>query len=156
PIVADEEVILRSPGEVARRAAALLAVAVRGEGLEQEKAIAILKSRGLWDAVSPAEQVFLEEEEPSRQDMVQFCWRYEGLGVMLWALKYVDELGLPETTCDVPRLAQIMLNVLNKPKEFIGRAQLRPAGEILDLLDLTYRCHWATTDARANGGEPPG
>lgn len=154
PVVADEEVTLRAPEEVAQRAAALCAVAVRGEGLEQEKAIGILKGAGLWDAASPAEKAFLRDPEPSKQDMIQFCWRYEGLWVMLWALGYVDGLGLPDAICDVPRSAEIMLKVLAKPQAFVDQARLRPAEEILDLLDLTYRCHWVTTDARVNGGEP--
>src|SRR5262249_12225584 len=84
PVAAGGEGVLREPGEVARRAAALWAVAVRGEGLEQERAVAILKDGGLWDAATPAEQKFLEDPDPSEQDRIQFCWRYECLWVMLW------------------------------------------------------------------------
>jgi hypothetical protein len=151
PVDADEEVLLRPAAEVARRAVALCAVAVRGEGLEQERAVAFLKDRGLWEAASPAEQKFLSEAEPSEQDRIQFAWRYEGLWVMLWALGRIEALGWPDTICDVKRSVR---TILDTPQdEFIGGAKLRPAAEILDELDLIYRCHWATTDARAKKKE---
>jgi hypothetical protein len=37
----------------------------------------------------------------------------------------------------------------------VRSARLRGAGEILDALDLCYRLHWATTEARVKQTEPP-
>jgi hypothetical protein len=34
-------------------------------------------------------------------------------------------------------------------------ARLRPTGELLDALDLSFRLHWATTDARVKNAAPP-
>jgi hypothetical protein len=151
---ADEEAVLRPAAEVARRAVVLCAVAARGEVLEREKAVGFLEQAGLWQEATPKEQVFLNDPQPGRQDVTQFTWRYESLWVLLWALGHVDDLGFPGAICDVPRAVRL---VLDTPiAELVGKASLRPAEEVLDALDLIYRCHWAVQDARLKGQPPPG
>jgi hypothetical protein len=150
---ADEEAVLRPAAEVARRAVALWAVAARGEGLERQKAVGFLEQAGLWQEATPREQAFLKDPQPGRQDTIQFAWRYECLWVLLWALGHVEDLGFPGGVCDVPRAVRL---VLETPiAELVGKASLRPADEVLDALDLTYRCHWAVQDARLKGQPPP-
>jgi hypothetical protein len=56
--------------------------------------------------------------------------------------------------CDVPGLAKAMLKV--DGPTFVREARLRATGEILDALDLHYRLHWATTEARMKEADPPG
>jgi hypothetical protein len=43
----------------------------------------------------------------------------------------------------------------NEP-EFVAGAGLRPAGAILDALDLQFRCHWVTRQARLDGKRATG
>jgi uncharacterized protein DUF4272 len=153
PVPGDEEALLQPPTEVARRAVALLAVALRGEGLEQPVVLSILRNTGLWDACSPAEQAFLTDPHPDRQALVNAAWRYEALAVMLWALGHL-ELRPPAAICDVAGIAGFMKEY--GLEELVAKAQLRPLPQILEELDFTYRCHWAVVDARASGRPAPG
>jgi len=149
----DEEAVLRNGRDVALRAAALMVVAFRGEGMEQARAVSILREVGMWDAASPKEQAFLMEMHPQKQELVNFRWRYEALWVMPWALGHVD-LGPPTVICDVPKAAGLIREL--GLREMVGAAKLRALSEILDELDFTYRCHWAVVDARVNDKEAPG
>lgn len=142
----DQEAILRAPAEVARRALVLWAVAQRGEGMPQERALALLDRMGMRDAVSPKEKEFLDDPNPAAEVAGRFVWRLEALWVLLWALGHLDDLGWPEGFCDVSRLVNVL-----RPREgdptFVSKARLRPVGEILDAQDLTMRMHWAIRDS---------
>lgn len=153
PLEADEETLLRPPWEVARRASALVTVAARAEGLEQQRALQFLQAWGLWEAASPREQAFLLNPQPAESDRIQSLWRYECLWVMLWALGHVESLGMPTTICDVRRAVKTVTGT--SPDIFIGQSNLRPLHEIMDEADLIYRCHWAVKDAHARGEQPP-
>jgi hypothetical protein len=138
---------------VARRASALVTVAARAEGLEQQRAIQFLQAWGLWDAASPHEQAFLSNPHPAETERIQSLWRYECLWVMLWALGHVESLGLPSCVCDVRRAVKTVTGT--STDVFIGKSNLRPHREILDEADFIYRCHWAVKDAQANGAPIP-
>ena len=153
-IESEDEITLRSPEDIAKRAIALLAVAVRGEGLEQQEAIDILTERKVWESTTPKERAFLLNKNPTEQERINFTWRYEGLWVLLWALGHIEELGMPTSICDVPHAVRIVLDI---PAEtFIGQAKSRSKSEILDETDFIYRYHWAVVDARLKGNETPG
>src|SRR5262249_23758676 len=145
-IESEEEIRPRAAEDIAKRAIALLAVAARGEGIEQEEAISILTERGIREAATPRELEFLLKTNPDKQEMASFTWRYEGLWVLLWALEYIEELGIPTSTCDVPFAVEIVLDT--PPEKFIHQARSRPISEILDEADLIYRYNWAVVDAR--------
>lgn len=143
----------RPTEEVAWRAMALCLVALKGEGLEQEQVLRILKQYELEHALTPKERRFIFNDEPSDHDRIQFTWRYECYWVMLWALRYIEDLGRPDHICDVPRAVQIM--VRGNSQRFIEGARLRNHSEILDAVDLIYRYDWACVDARLKGEEAP-
>ena len=158
PIASAARTTLRAPEEVARRLTVLAVVAAKSEtdawDLPAEE---ILRDRGLWDDVTPAERAYLAmEEEPDEEARAQFTWRYEAAWVFLWALGYLedDDLGDPTEICDVPRLSQIVVET--PPDQFIGGARLRPIDRILDQADLAYRYNWAAVDARINNRAMPG
>jgi hypothetical protein len=154
PLIETEaEAKRRSTEEVADRAMALCIVAVKGEGLEQEKVERIVKKFAVTDAFSPEERKFVENPEPSQRDRVQFSWRYECYWVMLWALGFVDDLARPDKMCDVGKAVSLLIDLGREG--FVAKAKLRPATEILDAADLIYRYHWATTEARVKNQEPP-
>jgi hypothetical protein len=166
PVVESEaEAKIRSKEEVARRAMALLLVAASGEGLGQDLRAGgavrrpqdvlghVIERYGLRDAFTPEEKALLKGKRRSPQDVIGATWRNESAWVLLWALGYVEELGRPDHTCDVARAVRTMQE--RTAAEFVAGARLRPAREILDQADLIYRYHWATTDARINGREPP-
>ena len=153
PIIgdSDDDKQLRTPREVAERAVALYAVSVGAAPEEHENAITFLRERGLWEAASPKEQAFLLNPQPEDEEAAAFSWRYEALLVLLWALGHVEDLPFPDETCDLP-LQEFVLGI--PVEDFVGRAALRPADEILDATDFIYRCHWAVRQALLHGEEP--
>ena len=73
--------------------------------------------------------------------------------MLLWALGLVDEIAFPTSPVDVSAIDQIVRRP--GPAALMRCTSLRPTGEILDHLDLMYRCHWITTEAVAQGTSAP-
>ena len=154
PYIEDEnEALKRGKEEVALRAMALLIVAAKAEGLEQEAVDKLIENYDLSSVLSPNERSFVEDPSPSQFDRTQFIWRYEGAWVLLWALSYVEDLAPPTSICDVP--AAVTFLAERSREQFIADAKLRPISDLLDANDLIYRYHWAVVDARVNGLEIP-
>jgi hypothetical protein len=157
PVVGATEVELRSPSEVARRCLALFVVALRAESLGAGDGIPIddLRARAPLgvSALTPKELAFVEAAAPSKQEVVQHVWRYESLALLAWATSVVPALPPASGICDVPALAKAMLAL--DAEAFVRDATLRPVEPILDALDLHYRLHWATTEARARKQPAP-
>lgn len=154
PVIETEgEAKRRSKEEVAFRALSVLLMAVKGEGLEQPIVERVAAEYGLRQHFTPKEKAFFANLQPSRQDRVNFSWRYEAAWVLLWALGYVDVLAKPDTICDVTRAVRAMRE--RNSKSFVSEAKLRPLSQILDEADLIYRYHWAVVDARVNGRPTP-
>jgi hypothetical protein len=72
---------------------------------------------------------------------------------LAWAVGLLDALPFPAATCDVPALAKTMFAL--DQASFVAGAHLRDTAAILDALDLAFRLHWATTEARARKTAPP-
>jgi len=154
PAIETEGEAKRRPKEdVAYRALALLAVAAKGEGLEQSVVERIARDYGLKERLTPKEKAFIGSNSPSQNDRVQFTWRYEAAWVLLWALGYVEKLEKPTGICDVPRAVEFMRK--RNAAQFVADAKLRPLSEIIDQADRIYRYHWAIVDARVNGRLAP-
>jgi hypothetical protein len=147
----DEEVVLQSPQNVARRTLVLWAVALRGEGIPQQEALGLIEGLDLRDSVSPEERRFLQDDDPDPAESQKLVWRLESIWVLLWALGYIDELNWPSGMCEVSRVVEIL-----KPQEsnpaFIAASKLRSKAEILDAQDLIMRIHWAIRDALLHRG----
>lgn len=156
PFIEDEsEVKLRTVDDVAWRAMALCLVAVKGEGLEQERVLKIIEQYNLQIAFTPKEKAFIYTENPPQFDRIKFSWRYESYWILLWALSYIEKIKRPDQICDVPRAVQIMIDSQNSDT-FIKNAKLRNIREILDAADLIYRYDWACVEARLYGKLAPG
>jgi hypothetical protein len=147
------EIKPRTREEVALRAIALAVVAVKGETGDHQLGLDLVKRFDIRSALSPAERAFIDDPKPSEQARVQFTWRYESLGVMLWALGFFDELARPDSIVDVPRAVGLLRDLGREG--FVSKATLRSLDDILDQADLIYRYHWAVTDARINGRPAP-
>ncbi|MBE9608014.1 DUF4272 domain-containing protein [Chitinilyticum piscinae] len=159
PVLAEEELLLRPAGEVLRRAAALFAVAVRAESLAMGRPIPVDELAERLPlaaaALSPAEVDFWHDPAPQEQAVVNACWRYEALRVLVWALRLSPApLSRPDAICDVSALAQCLFGL--NWEEALAQAELRPAAEILDQLDRHFRYHWACRQARQQQREPDG
>jgi hypothetical protein len=148
PLYVEDEskVALRTPAEVARRALTLSAVTLRADGGSRDRALALLARNDLETSLSPQERTFLEPAEADTDLAQKLLWRLEGLWVLLWALRVIDALDWPGGMCDVPQLVKL-LEGIESDVDFIRRAHLRSAAEILDAAQLTTMVHWAARDA---------
>jgi hypothetical protein len=154
PVIAGQiEAKLRSKDAVVDRAIALLIVAVKGEGLAQPTVDKIREMFAADGYFTPLEKVFILDQAPSEKSRMQFVWRYECLGVLHWALGYVDQLAPPSRPVD----ADLMVKLLREagPGRYRSGARMRTATEILDEADLIYRYDWACVNARVKGAASP-
>lgn len=158
PLVSEPELRLRTGGQVAGRALALLVVAVRAESAANgEGAIPVTelqrRTPAAFDHLSPKERDFLGQEAPAQDVLPQFTWRYEALFLLEWALGLIDTLPFPAGICDVSLTVRTLMKA--DATKLIGDGRLRPASEILDALDLHYRLHWAARQAWTTKSAPP-
>lgn len=161
--VTEAEATLRSREALVQRAVALFAVAVYSEVMlsetpDRQEALAYLqKVDELYGAkayLTPAERAYLQNPSPERQQCIQFVWRYECCGVLLWAAGITDELPYPSEIIDVPILAAIFWQQKGM-SDLFSKGFARPQSEILDAADLTLRYDWASVDARVHGKDAP-
>lgn len=159
----ESEVKLRSREEMVKRAAALFAVAVYSEVMlsedsDREAALSYFNKMdelyGVKSYITPHEAAYINNPEPEEQECIQFGWRYECCGVLLWAAGVVDDLSYPSTIIDVPVLAAIFWQHKGI-KDLLSKGFARPETEILDAADMTLRYDWACVDARIHGKEVP-
>ena len=146
-VTADEEVKLRDAKEVARRAICLMAVTGHAEVGDEFDAMEFLKERKVADSLSPQEKEFLQRDDLTDQEKGEMTWRYEALWTMLWALGKVEKLEFPDKQSDAKKAIKI---VFESGDEFVEKAKLRDASEILDQADLNYRCYWLVRNAMLN------
>jgi len=154
PVIADESSVrLRAESEVESRAMCLIVLGVKSEGISQKLVEKIIREYDLDDKFSPWEKEFVFSDAPAQRDKAIAKWRYESASVLLWSLGLVDSLARPDQFAEVPT----MVRLINKMStdEFHRTASLRPASEILDAADLTYRYHWAAHEALINRKKSP-
>lgn len=158
PIPSENEILVRSAEEVGWRMLALFIVAVRAESLATKQPIDVkhlrAKSPMAFEALSPLEQSFLDEPSPDEQTIVSFAWRYEALYALQWAVGLHSELSSCRNICDVPIVAETMVD--RPDRELITETRLIPTDELLDVVDLNHQMLWAARQARSNGNETPG
>lgn len=157
PVIAEGEVELRAPSAIAQRCLALFVCAVRAESLASGRPIPVdhMRSRMplAFAHMSDGERAFMNEPAPSDTELPKYTWRYEAIAALLWALGETPALPFPDSICDVSQLSKSMLE--RDASSWIREAKRRPTNEILDALDMTFRLHWATTNARVRRLPPP-
>ncbi len=154
PVIATvAESTSRERDAIVDRAVALMLVGTKSEGLEQVALDKIRDTFGASGFLSPHEQAYLAKATPSTADNAAFNWRYEGLGVMLWALQLDASLPSPDQMVDA---GHVVKEIMDKGAAAL-RAQARPRTmtEILDADDLYYRYDWACTNARVHRKPAP-
>lgn len=160
----ESEVHLKNREDMVKRAATLFAVAVYSEVIlsedsDREKALFYFNKMddlyGVKTYLTEKETAYINDPEPEQQTCIQFVWRYECCGVLLWAAGVVDDLSYPSEIIDVPVLAAIFWQHKGL-KDLLSKGYSRPEKEILDAADLTFRYDWACVDARIHKKEVPG
>ncbi len=149
------QVRLRSKDEVVDRLLALFTVAVKAEGLEGEPLQNFAQNFNVLPKFTPDELAFFNTHPMDEQEKVNFLWRYESVWTLFWALGFVtEEYAYPKEICNVEGIAKTIFAM--GEVAFREKAELREVDTILDQLDLTYRCHWAVTNARVKNQAIPG
>ncbi len=152
-VASSKKVKIRSLDDVIDRAFALLIIAVKGEGIEQEHLDRTVKDKRIH-SFSPKEKEVYETANLSDQEKAYATWRYESLYTLLWALGKFDELKYPGDICNV---SEVVDRIFKPEREiFENTVQLRSKEELLDELDVTYRMNWACVNARVKGEEISG
>jgi hypothetical protein len=150
PVIEDDNLVaLRTSQEVASRCLATEFCAVKGEAQDQKLVDSLIKDYSAASYFLSDEQRFIQNPTPPKQDLIDFCWRYECAHVFLWAINAKDRLSAPNVVCPVADDAKAIKNL--GPVDFVPKAKLRSTGEIVDAADLYYRLHWAAIELRLKG-----
>lgn len=154
PAVEDEgDYRPRSTEEIAARAYALTLVAYKATTGDHEGANRAWTAVRDKVALSPSEADFMRDPAPSDQDVVHFSWQSEAARPLFWMLGYVPTLERPEAESDPDPMVQLVSD--KTFADLVAGARPRSQAEMLDVLDLTYRYHWAAVDARINDRDAP-
>lgn len=166
PLISEPELRMRAPDEIAARAFALLAVAVRAESLNEAMNEAMNSGEPLTPeqlfqrlpaaqaALTPNERDFMAAAQPSEEAIAKFGWRYEAAYLLEWALGLVDTLPFPDAICDVPLTSRVLLQA-GDLQGALHAARMRPDSDILDALDQHYRLHWIVRQAQVQQQPAP-
>lgn len=146
-----EEAALRRPIDIARRAICTLLTAAKGGGVPPEVIDNLIEEHGVRAFFTEGERAFLTAP-PDEREMIAFSWRSEATWVLLWALGFVEELGLPYDQIEPSDAVAI---VDEYRAEGLAANPLRKSlDQVLDEADLIYRCHWFTRDKELKGESP--
>lgn len=156
PLVeSSEDVKLKSLDEICKRAvAALIAVqlacdANAGEFEEgKEFFIPMLERYGVSDKLISKEQQLFDGKY-DEQLVVDVCWTYEAYWSLVWALGLVDDIADASGICSGETAVRFVSDC-ETFDQFKSKCKLRDVEEILDMLDLYYRYHWAVVDKTIN------
>jgi hypothetical protein len=150
PAIGEAELVLRRPGDVLRRALALLYVAAHGQahatGGEPIAAGQPACNPVGLDALTPRETG--QVRAVAAEYAFAMTWRYEAANTLFWALG-IDAARIAESDrlIDVDALWRSVA-ALASDGSASGELRLRPSGEILDALDRVWREHWIVRQAR--------
>lgn len=83
-----------------------------------------------------------------KQDVFDVAWTYESYWAIVWALGLIDDdISVPNKICDCNKAIKLVSET-ESYEDFKSKCKLRDVDEILDLLDLHYRYHWACVEKR--------
>ena len=93
----------------------------------------------------------LFENQYSERDVINVSWSYECYWALVWALGFIndDEFKIPNNICDCEKAIKLVCDC-NTFDEFKSKTKIRDIEEILDMLDLYYRYHWACVEKQVN------
>ena len=140
----DANLRLRRLEEIIARALVLSASVAVACGFPRERATHWLDREELLSSLSDQERSFLVGGVGNEHE-VQV--RVESLCVFAWSLGLLEQI---EFTSPCPSSLVTLypdLKRMEPADDFRGRARLRDAGEMLQMLDLGYCLHWAFNEA---------
>ena len=112
-----------------------------------------IEAHRLTPHLSDAERVILTKSnaELSEQESIDLYWYIESLWALMWAGGLIPDLPIDQPVGDNMASLAPNLQTNEGTDKFAEAIRLRPYGELFPMLDLYYRAHWYTEDARING-----
>jgi hypothetical protein len=141
------QVKLRSLDDICKRAVAALLSTQVGFGRSEQNDEDVNYFVGLMDFFGVknclnAKERRLVDGSYVQQDIIDVVWEYESYWALVWALRLVEDITDAENICDCPQAVRFV-SQCGSFEEFKSKCTLRSADEIMDMLDLYYRYHWA-------------
>lgn len=155
-----DEVTVRPFDDICKRAAAcLFAVQLacdisQGNEYEDSKEFfsGLLERYGVSDSLLEKEKLLFDNNF-TEQDAVDITWSYECYWALVWALGLIEDMGEPSECCDCETAVRL-LSECKDMEEFKSKCRPRDINEILDVLDLYYRYHWACVNKQIDPDTP--
>ncbi len=148
------EVQLKDLDTICRRALASIIVIQlaceikEGKDESHDFCTILLKKYGVKDDINEKEKRVIEGKY-SNQDLIDLDWEYEDYWALVWALGLIDDITDATDICDCDQAVHLALSCKNL-EEFKRSCNLRDVSDILDMLDLYYRYHWAVVEKQIN------
>jgi len=108
----------------------------------------LLKEYGVEDELLEKEKRLFEKQY-SEQDVVDVTWTYEAYWSLVWVLGLIDDIKMAGDICDCQKAITLVGDCKNYA-EFKSKCHIRNVEEVLDMLDLYYRYHWACVEKQVN------
>ncbi len=157
PLVeSSEEVKLKSIDDICNRVfASIISIQLacdidQGNDYEQSKEFfeGLLDKYGVKNSLLPNEKKLFDNNY-EQKDVLNVTWNYETSWSLLWALGLVEDMDKPFAVCDCDK-AITLVATCGSIDDFKDKVKMRDIEEILDMLDLYYRYHWAVVDKTIN------
>lgn len=112
--------------------------------------VELLERYEVKDCLLPSEQKILDNKFDEKE-LINMTWSYETFWSLVWALGLLEnkDIEKPYDLCDGKKATELVVYCKNK-NEFKQKCKLRDIEEILDMVDLYYRYHWACVDVTLN------
>ncbi len=155
-IEGSNEVELKNEDKICKRAiASLLSIQLACDIIEGNNYIEsrdyfddLLEKFGVKDNLLYKERKLFDGDY-TMQDAVDVSWTYECYWALCWALGLINKMGFPNDVCNT-KIAISFVSICKDYNDFKRKVKLRNIEEILDMLDLYYRYHWACVEKTVN------
>ena len=112
----------------------------------RKNAISDLEKYNITNSLLEIEKKLFENNYDEKTK-INIMWSYECYWSLVWALGLIDDIKDASGICDYKKAGSIVYDCKNYD-EFKSKCKLRDIEEILDMLDLYYRYHWACVEKR--------
>ena len=157
----DEKIILKDKESICKRAIAcffVIQIACDiGNGKYEEGLNALkpyLEQYGVMDQLNSKEKKILDGTY-TMQDAIDMDLAYQADWSLVGSLGLIDDISDASQVCDCQKAIELVTSC-KTTEEFIAKCNLRSKEEILDMLDLFFRYHWALNESKAKQGVPVG
>jgi hypothetical protein len=151
PAIGEAEVMPQSASATLGRALAALYVAAHGQSVGVGNSLPpegrAYQNRLGHSSLSAHERTLILTQDRDEATIVAMTWRYEAANALLWALGVEGANISTNEKCD-PEALWRSVEFLAQGGSTTTPLRLRPASELLDALDQTWREHWIVQEAQ--------